>query len=96
MRLEISHATDENDTAFAARLPELAKHAEFLRTMSAPSDEILRAAYAADLNWIDAPLSTVGRLELTRWLREQAVSQSLHRYGNLVGAREPSFRSSYG
>lgn len=77
--LEISRATEESDAAFAARLPELAKHAEFLRTVTTPSDEILRAAYAADLNWIDAPLSANGRLELTRWLREQAVSETRHR-----------------
>ena len=82
--LEISRATEESDTDFAARLPELANRAEFLRSVTAPSDEILRAAYAADLNWIDAPLSTNGRLELTRWLREQAVSETLHRYGNIV------------
>lgn len=82
--LEISRATEESDTIFAARLPELAKRAEFLRTLTTPGDEILRAAHAADLNWIDAPLSANGRLELTRWLREQAVSETLHRYGNIV------------
>jgi RHH-type proline utilization regulon transcriptional repressor/proline dehydrogenase/delta 1-pyrroline-5-carboxylate dehydrogenase len=85
--LKISHASEESDAAFAARLPELAKRAEFLRTITAPGDEILRAAYAADLNWIDAPLSANGRLELTRWLREQTVSETLHRYGNIIAGR---------
>jgi RHH-type proline utilization regulon transcriptional repressor/proline dehydrogenase/delta 1-pyrroline-5-carboxylate dehydrogenase len=87
--LEISRASEESDAVFAARIPELAKRVEFLRTVSAPSDEVLRAAYAADLNWIDAPISTNGRLELTRWLREQAVSETLHRYGNAIRARAP-------
>ena len=41
----------------------------------APADAILQAVANADLNWIDAPLSGHGRLELTRWLREQAVSR---------------------
>ena len=80
--LTISLATEESDAAFAARLPALAQWAEFLRTMSTPPDEVLRASHAAGLNWIDAPLSANGRLELTRWLREQAVSETRHRYGN--------------
>ncbi|MEO6787704.1 MAG: bifunctional proline dehydrogenase/L-glutamate gamma-semialdehyde dehydrogenase, partial [Chthoniobacteraceae bacterium] len=95
--LKISRATDECDAAFAVRLPKLAKSAEFLRTLTPPGDEVLLAAYAADLNWIDAPLSTNGRLELTRWLREQTVSQPLHRYGNIVStgqAAGPSGRVS--
>ena len=82
--LVISRATEESDAAFSARLPELAKRAEFLRTLTPPADEILRAAHAAESNWIDAPLSECGRLELTRWLREQAVSETRHRYGNIV------------
>jgi RHH-type proline utilization regulon transcriptional repressor/proline dehydrogenase/delta 1-pyrroline-5-carboxylate dehydrogenase len=65
----------------------LARHAEFLRTDGVPCDEILRAAHDASLNWIDAPLSPDGRLELTRWLREQSISETLHRYGNVVRQR---------
>jgi RHH-type proline utilization regulon transcriptional repressor/proline dehydrogenase/delta 1-pyrroline-5-carboxylate dehydrogenase len=80
--LTISRATEESDEAFARRLPTLSTHAEFLRTVETPSDTVLRAAQEADLNWICATLSGHGRLELTRWLREQAVSQTLHRYGN--------------
>lgn len=84
--LVISRATEESASDFAARLPALAQHAEFLRTLSLhpPEDEILRAAHAADLNWIDAPMSAAGRVELTRWLREQTVSETRHRYGNLM------------
>jgi RHH-type proline utilization regulon transcriptional repressor/proline dehydrogenase/delta 1-pyrroline-5-carboxylate dehydrogenase len=88
--LEISSATEESDTSFATRLPGLARHAEFLRTFATPADEILRAAHAADMNWIDAPLSTNGRLELTRWLREQSVSETRHRYGNLIAPASPT------
>jgi RHH-type proline utilization regulon transcriptional repressor/proline dehydrogenase/delta 1-pyrroline-5-carboxylate dehydrogenase len=86
MPLEISIATEESDAAFATRLPDLARQAEFLRTFATPGDEILRATHTAGLNWIDAPLSTDGRLELTRWLREQSVSETRHRYGNLMMA----------
>jgi RHH-type proline utilization regulon transcriptional repressor/proline dehydrogenase/delta 1-pyrroline-5-carboxylate dehydrogenase len=83
-RLEISRASEEDDATFAARIPCLADRAEFVRTVTPPSDEILRAIHAADLNWIHAPLSAIGRIELTRWLREQAVSETRHRYGNII------------
>lgn len=81
--LTISVASQEDDAAFAARLPSLAGGAEFLRTTVTPPDDVLRAAYDAGLNWVNAPLSANGRLELTRWMREQAVSTTRHRYGNL-------------
>ena len=55
--LEISIATEESDEVFAVRLAQLSERAEFLRTVSTPSDAILRAAHAANLNWIDAPLT---------------------------------------
>ncbi|HEX2746700.1 MAG TPA: aldehyde dehydrogenase family protein, partial [Verrucomicrobiales bacterium] len=82
--LTVSHASVESDADFIARLPHLAAGAEFLRTTTPPSDAILRAAFAAGLNWIDAPFTSNGRLELTRWLREQSVSETRHRYGNLL------------
>ena len=87
--LVISIRDDESDAQFIARLPELAKRAEFLRTVRTPGDDVLRAAHDAGLNWIDAPLLACGRIELTRWLREQAVSETRHRYGQL-SAFEPS------
>ncbi len=85
--LTISIATTESDAAFAARLPDLARHAEFLRTIATPGDTILRATHTAGLNWIDAPFSSDGRVELTRWLREQSVSETRHRYGNPIAPR---------
>jgi RHH-type proline utilization regulon transcriptional repressor/proline dehydrogenase/delta 1-pyrroline-5-carboxylate dehydrogenase len=84
VRLEISCAASETDESFAGRMSALAAKAEFLRTTEIPSDTILRAAHAAGLNWVCAPLSAVGRLELTRWLREQSVSITRHRYGNAL------------
>jgi len=73
----------ESEESMAARLPALAAEAEFLRTVKPPSDALLRAAYAAGLNWIDAPVLSDGRYELTRWLREQSLSETRHRYGLL-------------
>jgi RHH-type proline utilization regulon transcriptional repressor/proline dehydrogenase/delta 1-pyrroline-5-carboxylate dehydrogenase len=81
--LTISIASQESDDAFIARLPSLAASAEFLRTTTTPSDAILHAAHSLGLNWIHAPLLASGRIELTRWLREQSISSTIHRYGQL-------------
>lgn len=85
--LPLSFHEEESDEQFIARLPELAQRAEFLRTVGPASDAVLRAAHTAGLNWIHAPLLASGRIELTRWLREQSVSQTLHRYGQLSEPR---------
>ena len=84
--LTISHASEESDEDFVARLPRLAKSNEFIRTVNGPlADVVLEASYEAGLNWIDAPMSASGRLELTRWTREQSVTETMHRYGNELG-----------
>ncbi len=92
--LVVSLASEESDKDFIARLPQLAKNAEFLRTISTPNDAVLRAVYALGLNWIDAPLTSNGRVELRLWLREQAVSQTLHRYGQISQWQPESRRES--
>ena len=81
--LTISLSSEESDSDFIARLPQLMQHAEFLRTVATPSDDILRAVYTLDLNWICAPFTHSGRVELRFWLREQSISQTLHRYGQI-------------
>ena len=84
--LIISDASEESEQELAARLPELASSVEFLRTVDgSPGDVLLSAAAAANLNWIDAPISSIGRLELIRWTREQSVTETRHRYGNIIG-----------
>ncbi|MDZ4848916.1 MAG: bifunctional proline dehydrogenase/L-glutamate gamma-semialdehyde dehydrogenase [Pirellulaceae bacterium] len=82
--LTISLRAQESDSQFIARLPQLAANAEFLRTIRSPNDEVLRAAHAANLNWINAPLVSNGRIELPRWLREQSISRTRHRYGHIA------------
>jgi RHH-type proline utilization regulon transcriptional repressor/proline dehydrogenase/delta 1-pyrroline-5-carboxylate dehydrogenase len=82
--LHVSLAGRESEESLAARLPALAAQAEFLRTVKPPSEALLRAACAAGFNWIDAPILADGRYELTRWLREQSISETRHRYGLLI------------
>ena len=83
--LMISRASEESDEELAQRLPELVDHIEFVRTTGeSPGDLLLRKIARLDLNWINAPLVTNGRIELTRWMREQSVTETRHRYGNLI------------
>jgi len=84
--LHVSLASQETDAQFVTRLTTLAQQAEFFRTVTPPSAVVLRGAHDAGLRWIDAPILTNGRFELPRWLREQAVSETRHRYGLLVKA----------
>ncbi|HTI71651.1 MAG TPA: proline dehydrogenase family protein [Candidatus Limnocylindria bacterium] len=79
--LTLSYSDEETESALAKRLPALGSACEFFRTAEPPSDELLRAAHAAGLNWIDAPFVAEGRTELTRWVREQSISTTRHRYG---------------
>lgn len=79
--LTLSLREEEGDEDFITRMPELAMKGEFLRTVAPPPDAVLRAAHAVGLNWIDGPILAVGRIELTRWVREQSVSETRHRYG---------------
>lgn len=86
-RLIVSVGDRESETEFISRLPMLAKDAEFLRTVNVPSDAVLSAAYAEGLNWIHSPLLACGRIELCHWVREQSISETRHRYGQLPDAR---------
>jgi RHH-type proline utilization regulon transcriptional repressor/proline dehydrogenase/delta 1-pyrroline-5-carboxylate dehydrogenase len=55
-----------------------------LRIPHGAADDVLRAAHAAGVVVDDQPITGDGRVELLRWLREQAISRTLHRFGNLV------------
>ncbi|OYV06935.1 MAG: hypothetical protein CFE26_03640 [Verrucomicrobiales bacterium VVV1] len=73
----------ESSGALEARLPALAEHFGLVR---APRAEIAlkSAAIAAGLRWADGPVLTNARLEWPAWLREQSLSETRHRYGNLL------------
>jgi len=81
--LIVSIAADEPDRNFIQRLGELSKNADTLRTVKPPSDTLLKAVYEYGLNWIDAPITADGHSELCFWVREQVISQTLHRYGQI-------------
>lgn len=78
----VSRHDAETDDAFAARLGEL--DVERVRVVGSVTDTVREAAASAHVHLADAPVTPVGRLELQHYLREQAISRTLHRFGNLV------------
>jgi len=87
------------DPAFPVRLPivthRVEPSAEFVERMAAEAPPRVRHLGREALGRIDLPIETFlddrpvvtdGRIELARYLREQAVSRTLHRFGNLVQA----------
>ena len=83
VRLIESNVATETEEAFRQRLGNMA--AERLRVIGEPlSLETHRAAAAAAIYVADQPVLPVGRIELLNYVREQAISTTLHRFGNLV------------
>ncbi len=90
-RIEWSDARHEDALAFADRLSTLG--VDRLRVLTGePEPAMLRAAHAAGVA-VDASTPVgAAEVELPRWLREQAVSTTLHRHGRVAD----SLRSTEG
>ncbi|HEV2368741.1 MAG TPA: bifunctional proline dehydrogenase/L-glutamate gamma-semialdehyde dehydrogenase, partial [Acidimicrobiales bacterium] len=97
--VRVSRSAEEDAAAFSARLraghgaDQDADHGAGhgagrsgarLRLLGVPEPEVVATAAELGVTVLDEPVCSHGRVELVRWLREQAVSRSLHRYGNLV------------
>ncbi len=82
---------EESGAALAERIRPLgadpATPRPRLRLLGRPEPEVVAAAAGAGLTTLDEPMCSHGRIELPRWLREQSISRSLHRYGNVVYER---------
>jgi RHH-type proline utilization regulon transcriptional repressor/proline dehydrogenase/delta 1-pyrroline-5-carboxylate dehydrogenase len=75
--------TVESEEALAAGLTGAPDGAR-LRLLGPTSAGVYEAAAEAGLSVLDEPICSSGRVELVRWLREQVITRSLHRYGNIV------------
>ena len=73
----------EAEAGFVERLAHPAD-AERVRVWGPISPAARAAANKAGVTLIDAPIVANGRLELRWYLREQAVSRVLHRYGSVA------------
>ena len=77
-----SHASDETGVEFAGRLGSLA--VPRVRVVGTSSDELRAAANEAGIHLADDPVTAEGRIELLHYLREQSISRTTHRYGNVL------------
>ena len=77
----------ESGEAFAFSLGRSQGQGARLRLLGAVEDVVLEAGAEAGLTVLDEPICSCGRVELPRWLREQVLTRSLHRYGNIVYTR---------
>ncbi|MDO8309249.1 MAG: bifunctional proline dehydrogenase/L-glutamate gamma-semialdehyde dehydrogenase [Actinomycetota bacterium] len=84
--LDVSVASQEDDLSLARRVGS-ATGVTRLRLLVPVPDSVLSAAHSAGVSVDRAPVTGLGELELPHWLKEQAVSYSLHRYGRLVNRR---------
>ncbi len=73
----------ESEARLIARMPACAKRYGFLRALST-SLGLGDAANDVHLPVVDGEVLSNGRIELLNYLREQAISQCTHRYGNLI------------
>ncbi|NJL33018.1 MAG: aldehyde dehydrogenase family protein [Chloroflexaceae bacterium] len=73
----------EDEMQLITRL-QTANPYERMRAPGRLSLAVRRAAQFATLAVIDAPVLANGRLELRYYMREQAIAQTLHRYGNIL------------
>ena len=80
----VSRAADEDDATFAGSLS--AHRFGRIRAVGFLSETVRRAAMAAEVDVVDETVTASGRLELRHHLREQSVSRTLHRFGNLVAS----------
>ena len=72
----------EAEDAFIARLAGM--RFGRVRHVGAATTDLRVAAAAAEVDVVDEPVVTSGRLEMRWYLREQAISRTLHRFGNLL------------
>ncbi len=78
----ISVIEEEDDQAFRARLGGL--DVERIRILGEVPRSLREAANHSGIHLADGPVTANGRVELLTYLKEQTVSRTLHRFGNLA------------
>ncbi|MDQ3739183.1 MAG: bifunctional proline dehydrogenase/L-glutamate gamma-semialdehyde dehydrogenase, partial [Actinomycetota bacterium] len=78
--VELSSKDRETDDELAPRLRSAARP-DRMRLLGIAGESLLRACHELDIAIDTSPVSRHGRVELVRWVREQAISETAHRYG---------------
>ena len=81
--VEFSTPDLESDEALAHRLEGMSADCR-LRVLTTVSDDVLTAAHRAGVSIDDAPVTGVGRIDVARMVKEQAISETMHRYGRSI------------
>jgi RHH-type proline utilization regulon transcriptional repressor/proline dehydrogenase/delta 1-pyrroline-5-carboxylate dehydrogenase len=74
----------EDEASLIVRLNSPDAVYDRLRALGPLSTALRQALNEMGLSTIDVPVLANGRLELRYYLREQALSQTVHRYGNVI------------
>ena len=83
----IAEVRVESEAELAKRMPEVSEEYESLRASKA-SEGLYRAAAERDVQLIDWKVLQNGRLELLHFFKEQSISETVHRYGNVIPTPE--------
>ena len=81
-----SHVADESPLSFADRLGTL--RIDRVRVIGTVEPAIRDASNRLNVHLCSDPVTRDGRIELQHYVREQAISSTLHRYGNLISSQE--------
>jgi RHH-type proline utilization regulon transcriptional repressor/proline dehydrogenase/delta 1-pyrroline-5-carboxylate dehydrogenase len=74
----------EDEASLTARLNGSDAVYDRLRALRPLATALRRALNTVGISVVDVPVLANGRLELRYYLREQALSQTVHRYGNVM------------
>jgi RHH-type transcriptional regulator, proline utilization regulon repressor / proline dehydrogenase / delta 1-pyrroline-5-carboxylate dehydrogenase len=80
--LHISSHTQDSEAACIEQLQAL--RPDRLRVVGACSDSLRRAANELGIRIDETPVVPDSHIEITKWAREQAVSETQHRHGRLI------------
>lgn len=78
----VSMSADESSERFAASLSALG--VDRIRLLGETPDVVRDAAASLGLHIADDPVTAEGRIELQHYVREQAISSTLHRHGKVL------------
>jgi hypothetical protein len=78
----VSDSETESDAELLARIAEL--DVDRVRVLTAPSAALRTAFFERGIEIDAEPVSSSGRRELRRWLREQVVIRTTHRHGRVA------------
>ena len=82
--LENVRVVKESDEALIGRLVDLDPVPEVIRYLGSVPAKVQELANDWHVPLADDPMAMIGRLEMRFYFREQSISETVHRYGNVI------------